>query len=604
MNIAHFEGITTANQESENSLREILASLDDRRNFKLEAGAGAGKTHSLIDALRHILDDRAKYLPREGQQVACVTYTNVARNEIIRRTDASVHVFAGTIHGFLWEIISRFQKILAQEVKTLPGWDGILADAGPVDGFSISYDLGFRRVRDGVIRIHHDDVPALAIRLFGRKKFRSLVADRFPIIFIDEYQDTPAGLAEAMIGNIADSSSESTYGFFGDHWQQIYDRTCGRIDHLPVTAIDKRANWRSSPAVVDFLNRMRPELPQAPVPGRKTGSVVIYHTNSWAGPRESRSKKGQISDGALKETLRCVAEDALLRNQVPQNRPFKTLMLTHSSIAGELGFGKINEAFRYNDDYVRKQDEVVAFLLETLEPAYEYFRNRQYGLMFDILKRSRPRMRLRSDKTGWTDLFHRLDETRASGTVGDVLDLVLNQSYFSPPRAVHDRQQKWAAALSVLESDQTLSEPRQIVEYGKLREVQYRQVVALRAYVDEKTPFSTQHGVKGEEYPSVLAVFGGWSLYNFPKMLADFPRRHSLDEDDRKRFERSRNLFYVACSRAQENLALLFTTELSEEALATMEEWIGPLNIVTVEYSPDGTPRINHPGNVSSESGC
>ncbi|MFJ9522492.1 UvrD-helicase domain-containing protein [Kitasatospora sp. NPDC101801] len=602
MTISIFQDDATAEQESRNALFEILASLDGRRNFKLEAGAGAGKTHSLIDALRHILDNRPAYLPREGQQVACVTYTNVARDEIISRTDASSHVFAGTIHGFLWEIISGFQKTLTQEISTLPGWDRLLAEEGPVDDCSVSYDLGFRRIRDGVARLHHDDVPALAIRLFERKKFRSLVADRFPIIFIDEYQDTPAGLAEAMTGSTLTPSTGSTYGFFGDHWQQIYDRTCGRIDHLPVNPIDKRANWRSSPAVVSLLNHMRPELPQAPVPGRKTGSVVVYHTNSWSGPRESRSKKGQIPDPTLKETLRLVAEDARLRNTIPQDAPLKTLMLTHSSIASELGFGKINEVFKYNDDYVRKQDEIVAFLLETLEPACEYFRNKRYGLMFDILKRSRPRMEHRSDKIGWADLFRRFDEARDSGTVGDVLEIALKQNYFSPPRAVHDRQRKWAAALSALEPGQFLSEPRQIVEYGKLREVPYRQIVALREYVDDKTPFSTQHGVKGEEYPSVLAVFGGWSRYNFPKMLAGFPHSHSLNDEDRKRFERSRNLFYVACSRAQENLAMLFTTELPEEALKTMEEWVGPLNIIAVDYSPDGTPRIDGPGDAGSGS--
>ncbi|MFI8353939.1 UvrD-helicase domain-containing protein [Streptomyces cyaneofuscatus] len=592
MRISTFQDGTTADRESRNALHEILDSLDGRRNFKLEAGAGAGKTRSLIDTLQHILENRPEYLPREGQQVACVTYTNVARKEIINRTDASPHVFAGTIHGFLWEIISGFQKTLSQEIVTLPGWKHLLAEEGPIVDFSVSYDLGFRRIRDGVVWLHHDDIPALATRLFERKKFRSLVADRFPIIFIDEYQDTPAGLAEAMVGNTALPPIGSTYGFFGDHWQQIYDRTCGKIDHLPVTAIDKRANWRSGPAVVSLLNHMRPELPQAPVPGRNTGSVVVYQTNSWTGPRGTRSKKGQIPDLTLKETLRHVAEDSRQRNLIPRGEPLKTLMLTHSSIASELGFGKINEVFKYNDDYVRKQDDVVAFLLEILEPACEFFRTKRFGLMLETLKRSRPCMRNRSDKTGWADLFHRLDETRDTGTVGDVLDIVLEQKYFSPSRAVHDRQRKWTEGLSSLRPGEMLSEPRQIVEYGKLREVPYCEIIALRDYVEEKTPFSTQHGVKGEEYPSVLAVFGGWTRYNFPKMLADFPRSQSLGDEDRKRFERSRNLFYVACSRAQENLAMLFTTELSEEALKTLEEWVGPSNIIAVDYSPDGTPRI------------
>ncbi|MDH6112551.1 DNA helicase-2/ATP-dependent DNA helicase PcrA [Kitasatospora sp. MAP12-15] len=596
MTISDFREDSTANQESQRALREIFIALDSRRNFKLEAGAGAGKTHSLIDTLRHILNNRPTYLAREGQQVACVTYTNVARNEIVSRTDASPHVFASTIHGFLWEIISGFRKMLLQEIPALPGWARILDDGIPIDDCSVSYDLGFRGINEGVVRLHHDDVPELAIRFFKNKKFRSLIADRFPIILVDEYQDTPAGLAEVMLGNVTSLSSESTYGFFGDHWQQIYDRTCGAIDHLPVTAIDKRANWRSSQPVVSFLNHMRPELPQAPVPGRKIGSVTIYHTNAWTRPRESRSKKGQIPDAALKETLRCVNGDAQRRNLTERDEPLKTLMLTHSSIAKELGFGEINDVFKYNDDYVRKQDEVVAFLLETLEPACEFFRSKKYGQMFDVLRRSRPRMKSHSDKTGWVDLFRQLDVARDRGTVGDVLDLVLKQGYFSPPRAISDRQRRWKSALSDLAPSEVLAEPRRIVEYGKLRDVQYRQIIALREYVDERTPFSTQHGVKGAEYPSVLAVFGGWTRYNFPKMLADFPHRGSLDAEDRKRFERSRNLFYVACSRAQQDLVLLFTTELSKDALQTLEEWVGPANIIAVSYSSDGTPWVDQPG--------
>ncbi|MFD3956748.1 3'-5' exonuclease [Streptomyces bacillaris] len=128
-----------------------------------------------------------------------------------------------------------------------------------------------------------------------------------------------------------------------------------------------------------------------------------------------------------------------------------------------------------------------------------------------------------------------------------------------------------------------------MASYGKFRSVNYREVIALRDYVEENTPFSTQHGVKGAEYPRVLAVFGGgWTQYNFPDMLANFSQRDSLSAQGRRRFERSRNLFYVACSRAQKDLVLLFTTQLSGSALETLKEWVGGVNIVDVQYSPEG----------------
>ncbi|MFH9987175.1 UvrD-helicase domain-containing protein [Streptomyces luteogriseus] len=580
-------GATTAEQESKDTLGSILAALDARSNFKLEAGAGAGKTTSLIDTLRHILENRPQYLPRDGQRVACITYTNVARNEIIRRTDGSPHVFAETIHGFLWEAISRFRKSLLQEVLTLPGWSGKLDGLSSLLDYEVSYDLGFRGIDENTVRLHHEDVPALAIRLFAKQKFRKLVADRFPIILVDEYQDTPAGLAEAMLGE--HSGADSVYGFFGDHWQQIYDKSCGSIDHLPVERLQKKANWRSSQAVVDFLNNMRPELPQAAVADAKLGSVTVYHTNEWSGPRGTHSKKGQIPDGALKDTLRWVAERSRRHHVDEAKGAAKVLMLTHSSIATELGFGNIDRAFKRNEEYSRKNDDVVAFLLDIVEPCCEYFSNKQYGPMFDLLKRSRPRMRKRSDKTGWADLFAWINVAREWGTVGNVIDTLLSQEYFAVPQAVVSRHRKWELACRDLDEDQELTEPRRLVEYGKFRDVAYREVMALREYVEENTPFSTQHGVKGAEYPSVLAVFGGWNMYNFPEMLASFPRRATLVGDDKKRFERWRNLFYVACSRAQEHLVLLFTTEIPSGGLETLKEWVGESNIVAVRYSKEDT---------------
>ena len=40
-------------------------------------------------------------------------------------------------------------------------------------------------------------------------------------------------------------------------------------------------------------------------------------------------------------------------------------------------------------------------------------------------------------------------------------------------------------------------------------------------------------------------------------------------------YERNRNLFYVACSRARTRLALLFTQELSDASIDTLAQWFG-----------------------------
>lgn len=55
------------------------------------------------------------------------------------------------------------------------------------------------------------------------------------------------------------------------------------------------------------------------------------------------------------------------------------------------------------------------------------------------------------------------------------------------------------------------------------------------------------------------------------------------------RYERSRNLFYVAASRACHNLVLLFTQELGDSALATLSDLVGEANVFGIDFD-ENTP--------------
>jgi DNA helicase-2/ATP-dependent DNA helicase PcrA len=584
----------TAEQESESALKSVFAALEAQANFKLEAGAGAGKTYSLIKALQHVLTERSTYLPRDDQQIACLTYTNVARDEIVSRTDASPFVFADTLHGFLWEMIRPYQKALAHAIVMDPKWQGTLDGRTTLHGVQIDYDLGIRGISGDVASLHHDDVPAIAIELFKNQKFRALIADRFPIVFIDEYQDTPHGLVEAMLSGHGKDPRTSVYGFFGDHWQQIYDRTCGSIEHPTLTAIPKNANFRSDTTIVDFLNQLRPELQQAPAHGAEKGTITIYHTNGWPGVRLGNNWKGQISHSASRKALEWAIEDAQERRWDGAATEVKTLMLTHTAIANELGYESLPSIFKYSDAFIRKGDPVIAYLLDIVEPAAEAFRAHKYGDLFNVLGRTRPHLRTPRDKAQWSNLFGVLDALRTSGTVGEVLDHLHRQALFSIPSRVQRRQADLDEATSALDPETPLSEPRRLVEYQKLRSVPYREIQALAAYVDDKTVFSTKHNVKGAEFDNVVVLLGrGWSAYDFAKMLENYRRRNYLNATERKSFERSRNLFYVAASRAKHNLALVFTQKLEQDALTALTTWVGDSNIVPIDFADEEATAVS-----------
>ncbi|WP_279484743.1 UvrD-helicase domain-containing protein [Aeromonas dhakensis] len=92
--------------------RKINEALDAGHSFRLEAGAGAGKTYSLVAALKRLIAERGPALIRAGQKVACITYTEVARNEIAQEIEDHPAILVNTIHGFSWAFLRQFQKAL------------------------------------------------------------------------------------------------------------------------------------------------------------------------------------------------------------------------------------------------------------------------------------------------------------------------------------------------------------------------------------------------------------------------------------------------------------------------------------------------------------
>jgi len=61
--------------------------LDKPKSFFLFAGAGSGKTRSLVEVLKRFRENSIHRLRTNSQQVAIITYTNAACDEIKRRLE-------------------------------------------------------------------------------------------------------------------------------------------------------------------------------------------------------------------------------------------------------------------------------------------------------------------------------------------------------------------------------------------------------------------------------------------------------------------------------------------------------------------------------------
>lgn len=79
---------------------------DIERHFRVMAGPGAGKTHWLVNHIKHVIARSKRLSP--ASRVACISYTNVAVNEIVTRLgSANTQVDVSTIHSFLYRNVVR-----------------------------------------------------------------------------------------------------------------------------------------------------------------------------------------------------------------------------------------------------------------------------------------------------------------------------------------------------------------------------------------------------------------------------------------------------------------------------------------------------------------
>ena len=166
--------LEAAQQASEN----MFTAITGNSCFRLEAGAGAGKTYSLVEALHHLIEKKAREYEKRGQQIACITYTNVAADKIKERIDNHPIIFTDTIHAFSWSLLKGFQPTLRALIPELSDkWAIRIEEAGGIKSQKVIYDLGYPKADEKSIatQSHH----AAERRIAGRQAGIRIAPARF-----------------------------------------------------------------------------------------------------------------------------------------------------------------------------------------------------------------------------------------------------------------------------------------------------------------------------------------------------------------------------------------------------------------------------------------
>lgn len=111
--------------------------------------------------------------------------------------------------------------------------------------------------------------------------------------------------------------------------------------------------------------------------------------------------------------------------------------------------------------------------------------------------------------------------------------------------------------------------------YNRVKEVKFSEFQKLFEYLEGKTPFTTQHKTKGDEFDNVLVILdnGKWTQYNFENLF--------LENGNESVLNRTKKLFYVCCTRAKENLVVFYHNP-SNEVVEKAKEWFSEENVVKI----------------------
>lgn len=558
-----------AKSEADKVDLEIIEALKDGVSFRVEAGAGSGKTYSLNKAIEWIQSNKWNQYRSNNQNVICITYTNAAVNVIVKRLSSDSFIIPSTIHSFAWSVIKQFQgalKNLISEDESLNNTEGDFSEVT-----EIRYTLGHRYVEDGIQYLHHNDVLILFEKLLDNAKFRKIFSDKYPLILIDEYQDSYKPIIDKFIEHFISTEKGPQFGFFGDAWQTIYqsNNACGLIENEKIKIIKKGSNFRSAPKIVELLNNLRPELPQKSAIDDFQGQVVVVTCDDYTGARRTR---GYFKDDLPVDEIK-VRIDKLkdsIKSSVPSEETLKILMITHKVLAAQQGYRKLLGII---DEGLRdKQDPFLLFFMNTIEPIYEALCMNNMQLLFDSLGVKQYPIKTKAEKSKWKNFEINIGELRKQKAI-DVLNAVKSFGLIPIPPNVEGYMELYNSAPDTIYNSSSIKD---------VLDIEYSQFLSAIEFLYPDSDFSTEHGVKGEEYDNVVFVISkGWNQYQFEKYAPMINGTISIPDEDKATYEKNRNLFYVCCSRPKKRLVIFITVPVNQDFNNFLTSVVGANNIYT-----------------------
>lgn len=583
------------------------------KSFFLFAGAGSGKTRSLVNVLDRFKKKYGGDFKLYRQRIAIITYTNAAANEINKRLQYETIFQVSTIHSFSWELIKHFTKDIKEWLKLNLQTDIAELNEAQSKSRDLNNKTSIDRARkieskekrlqnldtikkftyspngDNISKasLNHSEVISITASFIKDKALmQDIVIAKFPIIFVDESQDTRKEMIDALFALQANKKSQFMIGLFGDMMQRIYSDGKENLDKgLPDdwATPSKKMNHRSNSRIIRLINDIRKvvdDQEQTPRVEKEAGLIRLFICASNANKQNTERTIAERMAALTKDALWDVASGDIM-----------TLILEHHMAASRMGFLDLFQPLYKSPLQEGLLNGSVASLnlftktilpLVTAHTAGDKFsvariiKDQSPLLKKDALINSKEQLEnLKNANNAFSELID-LWNNGHDPKLLNVLENINNSKLFeipSPLNIIVSRKQGEITVVKTQQEDEEEDTDSVIDAWDQALQSPFSQIEKYSTYFSEKSKFGTHQGVKGLEYPRVMVILDDEEARGFRFSYDKLFGVKDLTTNDLKNIKEgketgidsTRRLFYVACSRAEKSLAVVaYTSDLNK----------------------------------------
>lgn len=434
------------------------------------------------------------------------------------------------------------------------------------------------------MKISHDTLLEYGLEIIEKYDLlKQMIIDKYPYIFIDEYQDTDEHVVKIMskLQSYSEKIGHKIFvGYFGDSAQNIYQKGVGgriKLLHQNLKGIDKEFNRRSTQEIITIANNIRNDaIRQDSIYEDCYGGSVKFYKGKWEDIDEFINKYVKQWEATESNPVHCF----MLRNKdIARYNHFENIY----NLFGQTGAYSGANYEQLNTELLSKDLAKLGAIPRLFFNILELYIGIQDERTFlkKILPSNVCKVVNIDSLKNLINSLKQINGKNLEELIGSVAELY-SKDQVEHLRAVMDNLFGDMQDISVEKfkvfllrslfpnvKDDKIEEANTVI--NNLLLVNIEEYILWYQYIsDEETGnvrYHTYHGTKGLEFDNILVImenkFGKRGNTEFFDYFFSNAEKPESDIADMEKYDAVKNLLYVSVTRAIQNLRILYIDDVS-----------------------------------------